>query len=94
MPLTRQKRWIRSSSGFSSVIDNGVGDYTLMFSTPESDSNFSVVASGTSASVPITGISCVGVYARTTISVSVSTSASSSSRTDFANIDVAVFSVN
>lgn len=85
---------IRSASGFSSVIDNGVGDYTLMFTTPESDANFAVVASGTTSSTPITGISCVGVYARSTTSVSISTSASASSRTDFANIDVAVFSVN
>lgn len=85
---------IRSASGFSSVIDNGVGDYTLMFTTPESDANFAVVASGTTSSAPITGISCVGVYSRSTTSVSISTSASASSRTDFANIDVAVFSVN
>jgi hypothetical protein len=34
------------------------------------------------------------VYARTTTSVSISTSASATSRTDFANIDVAVFSAN
>ena len=85
---------IRSASGFSSVIDNGVGDYTLMFTTPESDANYAAVASGTTTSAPITGISCVGVYARTTTSVSISTSASATSRTDFANIDVAVFSAN
>jgi hypothetical protein len=85
---------IRSASGFSSVIDNGVGDYTLMFTTPESDSNFAVVASGTMSSTPITGINCVGVYARSTTSISISTAASASSRADFVNIDVAVFSFN
>lgn len=85
---------IRSASGFSSVIDNGVGDYTLMFTTPKADANFAAVASGTASSSPITGISCVGVYARSTTSVSVSTTSSSASRTDFANIDVAVFSAD
>ncbi|WP_152978723.1 hypothetical protein [Pseudomonas mediterranea] len=88
---------IRSASGFSSIVDNGVGDYTLMFATPESDSNFAVVASGNLSSNPITGINCVGVYARSTTSVSISTASSASSassRSDFVNIDVAVFSFN
>lgn len=54
---------IRASGNVSSITDNGVGDYTVNFTTAMADANYSVVSStqagaGSSASVyTLTGVS-------------------------------------
>ena len=37
---------IRASGNVSSITDNGVGDYTVNFTTPMVDANYSAVSSG------------------------------------------------
>ena len=53
---------IRASGNCSSLVDNGVGDYTINFTNAMIDANYSVAASGnissydrTFISIPITG---------------------------------------
>jgi hypothetical protein len=42
---------IRASGNVSSITDNGVGDYTINFTTAMQDTNYALVASGNSSSI-------------------------------------------
>ena len=43
-------RFIRSSGNVTSVLRNGIGDYTITFTTPMSDANYSTIISGNGTS--------------------------------------------
>lgn len=50
---------IRASGNVSSITDNGVGDYTVNFSTPMPDANYSAVAiSGSQILAAYNGTNC------------------------------------
>ncbi len=83
---------IRDSFNVSSVIDNGVGDYTVNFAVPVSNSNYAVAASGSNGDSPITGINCVKAYARTITGFKIGTTSASEGRSDFLSVDAVIFS--
>lgn len=64
---------IRASGNVSSITDNGVGDYTVNFTTAMADTNYAVVSSSWSS----TFVSAAGPYSRSTSAVSVKTSSAS-----------------
>jgi len=83
---------IRASGNVSSITDNGTGDYTVNFITAMPDANFAVALGGNGGADPITGVNCFSSGARTTTSVRISTTTSTAGRTDFPNVELAVFS--
>jgi hypothetical protein len=54
---------IRASGNVSSITDNGVGNYTVNFSTALSDANYCALASVTSAGSANSSTNCVDVFA-------------------------------
>lgn len=83
---------IRDSFNVSSVIDNGVGDYSVNFAVPVPNSNYAVAASGSNGDSPITGINCVKAYARTNTGFKIGTTSASEGRSDFLSVDAVIFS--
>lgn len=82
---------IRGSGNVSSITDNGTGDYTVNFTTAMPDANFAVSPGGNGSVDPITGVNCLSSGAKTTTSVRISTTNSTTGRTDFTNVELAVF---
>ena len=90
---------IRASGNVSSITDNGVGDYTINFTTALQDINYNLnvtgnsVANGTNFTY-LTEYSSGGVLSRTTNSVrvlSVASGGGAGGATDHLTVDVAVF---
>ena len=46
-PFTIANNGIRASFNVSSIVDNGIGDYTVTFTTPMVDANYAVNVTGT-----------------------------------------------
>lgn len=82
---------VRNSFNVSSIVDNGVGDYTVNFITPMTNPNYAVVASGAINDLPITGVNCVKPYLRTQTGFKIGTTSSVSSSSDFLFVDAAVY---
>jgi len=84
---------IRGNGNVSSITDNGVGDYTVNFTTAMSDANYSFVGTGSGAS----GYSIVLLNTNTTPTASlvriftVTQSAGSPVATDTTYVSVAIF---
>lgn len=79
---------IRASGNVSSITDNGVGDYTINFTTAMVDTNYSPVSMSTGISVDDGGL---GAAAKTTTAFRFSTIGVSGARNDYANVSVAIF---
>jgi hypothetical protein len=84
---------IRASGNVSSITDNGVGDYTVNFTTAMSDVNYSAVTGGTttdetSANNPYTG---PGVASPATGSIKVFTGSNTTAKDDWIRVCVAIF---
>ena len=81
---------IRASGNVSSITDNGVGDYTVNFTTAMSDVNYSVVGQGS-----IVGsdgrFQSENVTARTISAYRMTTVNTNQSLTDSTNVSIAVF---
>jgi hypothetical protein len=77
---------IRASGNVSSITDNGVGDYTVNFTTALADANYSAVAASQEAQTRTSNAAVP-----TTTSVRISTNNSAGSGTDSAYISVAIF---
>jgi hypothetical protein len=81
---------IRASYNVSSITDNGVGDYTVSFTTAMADANYSVVFGGQrSASYVPANMTQIG--SQSTIGVVVKTADSGSSLDDHTIVNVAIF---
>lgn len=78
---------IRASGNVASITDNGVGDYTINFSTALPDANYTAVISGQSSNAFIAD----GTTPRSTTAVRVRTADTTNVLADFANVDVAIF---
>jgi hypothetical protein len=74
---------IRASGNVSSITDNGVGDYTVNFTTAMPDSNFATVVTSNQAQAPGSPLSAS--------TVSVITTNSAGSSVDASVVSVAVF---
>lgn len=83
---------IRESFNVSSIVDNGVGDYTVNFSTPLPTPNYAVAACGSVNDAPITGINCVKAFARTQTGFRIGTTSTATGAWDFLFIDAVVYS--
>jgi hypothetical protein len=83
---------IRASGNVSSITDNGVGDYTVNFTTAMADANMSAVGSAgeaTNAS-DVNRICGVNIYAANQARVTTSVG-TTSAKSDFSLVTVAVF---
>ena len=83
---------IRDSFNVSSIIDNGVGDYTVNLVVPLANTNYAVVTGGAGNDTPISGINCVKAYARAVNSFKVGTTNTATGASDFLHVDAAVYS--
>lgn len=83
---------VRDSFNVSSIVDNGVGDYTVNFVTPMTTPNYAVVASGAINDSPISGINCVKPYGRTQTGFKIGTTSTASGGGDFLFVDAVIFS--
>ncbi|MCE1119063.1 hypothetical protein [Pseudomonas sp. NMI795_08] len=82
---------IRNSFNVSSIVDNGVGDYTVNFVTPMPNANYAAVTGGALNDSPIAGINCTKAYARTQTGFKIGTTNTTSGSTDFLFVDAVVF---
>jgi len=85
---------IRASGNVSSITDNGVGDYTVNFTTTMQDSNFTVLATGSRVNDTFSAIAFVNTSrTQTTAAAHVMTKGQggSSVAEDFPQINVAIF---
>ena len=76
---------IRASGNVSSITDNGTGDYTVNFTTAMSDVNYAVAVSGTNVVLDDSAT------AKTTSAFRFNTYNLSATKTDGANVSVAIF---
>ena len=81
---------IRASGNVSSITDNGVGNYTVNFTTAMPDANFATVVSAMTAD-GLGGVRFNGAGATTTSSVKVYCTSDARAGADAALINVAVF---
>ena len=92
---------IRSSGNVTSITDNGVGDYTVNYTTAMSNANYATNVTAVSTASGNTNVIAAGLYApstagvgassATTSSVRVSTRTSSGNQIDTDCVNVAVF---
>jgi hypothetical protein len=87
---------IRASGNVSSITDNGVGDYTVNFTTAMPDANYTVASSAQrlagGGGVDFMAVTSLNSFtAQTTSALRVSTHVASGSNTDFAVVNVAIF---
>lgn len=83
---------INASGNISSITDNGVGDYTINFSTPMQDANYAAIRSIAYNSIGDVNAVCVcEVLSATTSYVRISVENSSGARYDAERIDIAIF---
>jgi hypothetical protein len=91
-------RLIRSSGNVTSVLRNGTGDYTITFTTPMSDANYSVSLTTLSLSstdcarmVVVKGVATTGPSNKTTSAISIISGSTSGALTDLADINCTIF---
>jgi len=88
---------IRASGNVSSITDNEVGDYTVNFTTPMPDTNYSVVGSNSNPTIwsyfggVNLGTSSATEFAPTVSAVRLSTINSGAAKADMKFVNVAVF---
>lgn len=90
---------IRASGNVSSITDNGVGDYTVNFTTAMVDANYCLAGSSKETASSNTRISVLGeesTFSRTTSAIRVATGWSGASSTtgafqDCSQVSVAIF---
>jgi hypothetical protein len=85
---------IRSSGNVSSITDNGVGDYTVNFTTPMADANYSAVSESNALGVSGSSYICMLSFtSQTASSVRLSSVGDypSGGLNDKANVSVAIF---
>ena len=90
---------IRASGNVSSITDNGVGDYTVNFTTAMPDANYSVTLSTVGATISnvsqsflIAGVAATGAALKSTTQVRVQTGSSNTGAlTDQADNNAAIF---
>ena len=66
---------IRASFNVSSITDNGVGDYTINFTTPMADTNYAIVSSNSATFGIAVGLHSSGVTVNTTPTLKTTTAA-------------------
>ena len=81
---------IRASGNVTSITDNGVGNYTVNFTTALPDTNYSVVAGGAITEAATAGMfsPVTGVYTTTSLKILTFTASAAS---DNAIVNVAIF---
>ena len=88
---------IRASGNVSSITDNGVGYYSVNFTTAMPDANYSVVCSGSYTSTgtvqhtPIVGPVAANQFTATTSQVRIGATTDAASATDPTSVYVAIF---
>jgi hypothetical protein len=83
---------IRAAGNVSSVSDNGVGDYTVNFTTAMTDANYSVVSSGQGyTATPTVALQGPAVYTLATGNFSVATGSNTNGAGDWPVVCLAVF---
>lgn len=85
---------IRAGGNVSSITDNGVGDYTVNFTTLMPDANYSMIATGQPATDNVSSLFEVFNTVRTTSSIRIRTAiqnGSTGSAQDFPQVNVAIF---
>lgn len=86
---------IRASFNVSSITDNGVGDYTVNFTTAMTDANFSVVVaneySNTRGDAASNHNIYIAAYAASTTSANIQTFTSTPGYADVQTVSVAIF---
>lgn len=85
----------RAAFNVSFVTDNGTGDYTVYFSTPMPDTNYTVTGGGQVDTSGAAGAPYVGIYrsasAQTTSTVRISTTNSAVAAMDYSIVCVVIF---
>lgn len=84
---------IRASGNVSSITDNGMGDYTVNFTTAMSDANYAALVTAGGAGVLAVGNTLVGWaagYGTSSLRIGVSDN-NTDANTDATNIHVAIF---
>ena len=82
---------IRASGNVTSITDNGVGDYTVNFSSALADANYAVVGSGRPNTQYLIGVQVKTGTVPTTGAVNISTGSYASAFVDADYICAAVF---
>ena len=85
---------IRASFNVSSITDNGVGSYTVNFTTALTDANYNIVGtvSTQSAQIGVLGSAVVTDFSKTTSAVTVATySIQGTAVADFTSVNLAIF---
>ena len=85
---------IRASFNVSSITDNGVGSYTVNFTTALTDANYNIVGtvSTQSAQIGVLGSAVVTDFSKTTSAVTVATySIQGTAGADFTSVNLAIF---
>ena len=82
---------IRASGNVSSITDNGVGDYTVNFTTALVDANYALSVNGYQTTANNVFFGYAGGQTYTTTAVRLTTINSSFAATDMQNVSVAIF---
>ena len=83
---------IRASGNVTSITDNGVGDYTVNFTTAMPDANYSVVGSTIGSTINNSGVASAGTNSLLAASARIATlTASSGGLVDPAVINITIF---
>jgi hypothetical protein len=82
---------IRASGNVSSITDNGVGDYTVNFTTAMPDANYAALASGKFDATTAGDAIVFAPYSYATSSVRVNAANSSGTKFDSVFVNVAIF---
>ena len=82
---------IRASGNVTSITDNGVGDYTVNFTTAMPDANYSSVANGSETSVAAPRLATFDASTRTTAAARFYVANGSGAASDVSVISVAIF---
>lgn len=82
---------IRASGNVSSITDNGVGDYTLNFTTAMSDANYSSAITSDNTNTAVLAFGADGTTPRTTTALRLRTANTSGALTDAGVISVSIF---
>ena len=83
---------IRASGNVTSITDNGVGDYTVTFTTAMSDENYSVTGALGGSTILGIDLTLLGATAPTTSAIRIGTRGTTSGiLTDTTYVDIAIF---
>lgn len=82
---------IRASGNVTSIIDNGVGDYTVNFTTAMTDANYSSATTSDNTNAAVLAFGADAATARTTTALRIRTANTSGALTDAGVISVSIF---